>query len=191
MRCAILTRMNGNNIDIITVPKLSSYFYDELQSMNKKTKFPVPEEVIYYSSELLETYTLNVGFDSKVLGIDLMRAKSASMNEQKRIYKEVGDTALIMTGYFSESISRKLVDKSYYTKLGKTAYVNMDSINSSFFDIPSFYKILASYFEGLSVLLKLFANNKETNFNKLILETTSNEELHLLGITPNISKIIS
>jgi transcriptional regulator NrdR family protein len=183
--------MKGNSIDIITVPKLSSYFYDELQSMNKKTKFPVPEEIIYYSSELLEMYTLNVGFDSKVLGTDLMRAKSASISEQKRIYKEVGDTALILTGYFSESISRKLVGRAYYTKLGKIAYVNMDTINSNFFDIPNFYKLLASYFDGLSTLIKLFANNKETEFNKLLLESASNEELNLLGITPNTSKIIS
>jgi hypothetical protein len=182
--------MKGSNIDIITVPKLSSYFYDELQSMNKKSKFPVAEELIYYSSEVLEKYCLNVDFNSKVLGLDLLKAKSVSISEQKRMYKEIGDTALVLTGYFSDSISRKLVDKSYYTNLGKIAYRNMNNIKTSFFDIPNFYQMMEAFFESLCVLLKFFAGNKETNFNKLLLESVEDKELYLLGITPNSSKII-
>ena len=96
-------------------------------------------------------------FEIKFLGTKLLEATSKPQEEQKKIYKDVGDSALVLTGFFARSIEEKLVDRNYYKNLGQMAYEKMDSIYPDYFDIPQFYKMMATSFDRLATMLELLS----------------------------------
>ncbi len=181
----------NNTLDLISVPKLSTYFYDQLQLVNKQIVCSLPEEMIFYSSEILESYLLKPDINSKALGLELLKAQNETSSKQKKIFKDVGDTTLVLVGCFSESINGKLVDQTYYTNIGKMAYAKMSSLNQKFFDIPHFYKMMETRFESLVTVLNIFSKTQMKNNSNLVMEVDSKEELLLLGATPNIKKLVS
>ncbi|MCO4756258.1 MAG: hypothetical protein KC478_17380, partial [Bacteriovoracaceae bacterium] len=127
---------------IILSESLKSYFFQQLRSINSKSLCPVPEETIYYSSEILESCAFSDQFynfedgkaKSKVLGVQLLEASSYTLEKKKRAYKDIGDTALVMTGYFSKSINDKILGSDYYIRLGQMAYEKLDAAQPACFD---------------------------------------------------------
>jgi len=186
--------MSGNDQKIILNESLRGYFYKSLSEINKKSLCPVPEETIYYSSEVLSKYSCSSEFfdnsegqvREKTLGIKLLEASNFSSEKKKRVYKDVADSALILTGYFSKSIDTKIIDTSYYIQIGKTAYDNMNSLSPRCYDIPSFYKMMSTCFENLTRIMTIFGEKTHTELN-------SGDELTslILGISEQNPKKVS
>lgn len=171
---------------IVTESSLKHYFYSKLDELNKKSLCPVPQETIFYSSSILEKYSLTEKLfeiregrmSEKILGEKLLRAGGLSNHEQKREYQDIGDTALFVCGYFRKSLSQKLNDISYYYKLGKTAYCKLDYVKGSHFEVPDFYNVLATCFENLAVLMSSLAlNDLSDPQSHLLLDTYKDESL--------------
>lgn len=185
------------NIEIFT--DLKSFFYDGLSSINNNSLTPVPEEAVYYSSHVLEKYSLSEKYfkiqngkvSEKILGINFLEAEMLSRDLRQKVYKDVGDTALFLVGYFSNSINTKILNQKYYINLGQMAYSKMDEIYPNYLDIPRFYENLATYFEGVAQLLKAFSlTNTQDPFKHLLLSgdiTITDEELLVQGISINNS----
>jgi len=51
-----------------------------------------------------------------------IKARSAGRVEALSIYRQLGDTALFVSGFFSESLERRRVSLRYYTDMGGAAY---------------------------------------------------------------------
>lgn len=192
----IIERMNKTKLDIITVTDLNSFFYESLSQLNNKSLCPMPEETIYYSSHVLnkfsqasEYFSVNDGkVKEKILGIQLLEAERLSKEEQIRVYKDIADTALMQSGYFSNSINKKILNKEYYINIGQIAYRKMYNLDSSFFDIPHFYKLMENCFEGLTLILKTFSlQTQEQLLNSYLLELDSEKEYLINGILPQKS----
>ena len=155
--------MDELSSNIIQVSDLSSYFYERLYHANSKSLCPVPEETIFYSSYILNKYSLSSEFfdqtsgkvKNKTLGLSILEASKKTKEERRRLYKDIADTALVLTGFFGDSINRKLIDRSYYIQVGQIAYSKMYAMDEHFMDIPHFYKMMATCFENLSYLINL------------------------------------
>ena len=101
--------MQTHDKKIILQTNLKGYFFDGLNSLNKKSLCPVPESVIFYSSDVLDKFALSQDFfevsegkvREKILGMKLLEATQFTRDEQRRVYKEVGDMSLMICGYFS------------------------------------------------------------------------------------------
>lgn len=151
--------MSEKNTEIITVSNLQSYFYDSLVDINSKFTNPLPHEAIYYSSDVLVKYSISEQYFTndegrireKILGEMLLSATSKSLEEQKRIYKDIGDTSLFICGYFADSINAKLVDRSYYQSLGVTAYNRLS------------FNMMASYFQDIASLIAIVASKDKSD----------------------------
>ena len=61
------------------------------------------------------------------------RAAHAPPPEQARTYRELGDRALYLLGYFAESLSRRLVSPGYYAAMGSAAYHRVDHVFKAWF----------------------------------------------------------
>lgn len=163
---------NANN-SIIVGESLRGYFYQSLSEINKKSLCPVPEETIYYSSEVLFNYSTSENlFDvsdgqvrEKILGMKLLEASKLNSDQRKREYKEIADTALFLTGYFSKSIDTKLFDSRYYVQIGRTAYENMNTLSPRCYDIPSFYRMMSTCFESLTRIMTIFGEHNHKKFD--------------------------
>jgi hypothetical protein len=188
---------NGKKIILSTT--LQGYFFDGLNELNRKSLCPVPESIIYYSSEVLDKFALSQDFfdysqgraREKILGTKLLEASMMNREEQKRTYKEVADMSLLVCGYFSESVNKKLVDTQYYAQLGKMAYGHLNTVTPTFLDIPSFYSMIATCFESMTTLMSLLAARDRTGvenhlvFRKVLRsEPVSEQEQLVSGILP-------
>lgn len=60
--------------------------------------------------------------DDEPLALKLAHAEQAAPIERVRLLQETGDTALYVSGFFAESLSRRLLSVEYYVELGGTAY---------------------------------------------------------------------
>ena len=56
------------------------------------------------------------------------RGAGASFVAQARVYRELGDRALYLMGWFKESLSRRIVSPSYYASMGAAAYHRTDLV---------------------------------------------------------------
>lgn len=188
---------------IILEANLQAYFFEGLNALNKKSLCPVPESIIFYSSDVLDKFALSQTYfefsegkvREKILGLKLLEASQFGREEQRKIYKEVADTALFVCGYFSESTHNKLVDAQYYSQLGKMAYSHLNNLGPSFLDIPSFYNMVATCFESMTTLMSLLASQNRTGvehnliFKKVLKnEVVSEKEMLVSGIIPPTSK---
>jgi hypothetical protein len=91
----------------------------------------------------------------KILGIKLLEACQLSKEKQKVALRDVAETSLLVCGYFSDSLNKKLIDAKYYQDLGKIAYSRLNSISPEAYDMPSFYKVMANSFNGITLLMNL------------------------------------
>ena len=192
---------------IVLQTNLQGYFFDGLNTLNKKSLCPVPESVIFYSSDVLDKFALSQDFfdvsdegkvREKVLGLKLLEATQLSREEQRKVYKEVADMSLLVCGYFSESTHNKIVDAQYYSQIGKMAYSHLNSMAPSFLDIPSFYNMFATCFESMTTLMSLLATQNRTGIdNNLIFkkvlreEQVSDTEMLVSGMMPAPTRKVS
>ncbi len=169
---------------IILSTNLKGFFFEGLSELNKKSLCPVPESVIFYSSDVLDKFALSDDFfetsdgkvREKILGMKLLEATQLPRDEQKKIYKEVGDMSLMVCGYFSESVNKKIVDTQYYAQLGKMAYSHLNSVTPRFLDIPHFYGIISTCFESLTALITIMASKGKGFEHNLLFTKMMNEE---------------
>jgi hypothetical protein len=187
--------------EIITSASLQNYFFENLNELNRKSLLPVPNELIFYSSQLMEKFSLSHElFDQttgrpkdKILGLMYLESQTHSFDEQIKIYKEVGDVSLFLCGYFGKSLSKKIHDTEYYMVLGKNAYLNLDKHVPKYLDIPAFYKTVASCYENLIVLIsKVASYDKSDPYKHLLFDINqSDQENKIQGILFETTKKVS
>ncbi len=154
----------GEN-SLILESSLQSYFYTELQEVNKKMSGQLPNETIFYSSLVMDKfgdaekyYEIVEGkMREKTLGIMLLESAQLEGVKKKNKLKDVGDTALLICGFFSESMNRKITNLDYYREIGQSAYYQLDSIIPTFYDVPLFYQNLSNHFLQLTNVMGLVA----------------------------------
>jgi hypothetical protein len=65
------------------------------------------------------------GFDETPLAMMYVRALQSSRRERALLLRALGDSALFISGFFADSLEKKLVDASYYRALGGQAYARL------------------------------------------------------------------
>lgn len=190
--------MDDQKTQIITVKDLKNFFYQELSLLNNHSLCPVPQETIFYSSDVLDKFALSQDFfefddgkvKEKVLGLKLLESNNLSRDEQRKVIQEVAEMSLMVTGYFGDSLNKKLVDRSYYINLGQTAYCQLNSHIPELFDIPHFFKAMATSFETLTTLIHQFSKKYANKMGQKFLLNVSDRGLLTQGIMPLQSKKI-
>lgn len=162
--------------NLILESSLQSFFFDQLSDLNKKSSSPLPGETIYYSSLIMDRFGeaveyFEVSEDGKVrdktLGVKLLEAYSLGRTTQKRVYRDIGDTALFLCGYFSESLNKKIIDTSYYQEVGQIAYNRLNNIVPKAYEVPKFFGMLSDTFEKVAMMMNVVSkqNNMDGSGN--------------------------
>ena len=103
------------------------------------------------------------GVEDEPLALMLTRALSAGLREQVQLLKGLGDRALYISGVFSDSLARQVVDVDYYVSMGELAYGRLAGVMkggrrpSAYADLyeelssrfPTFVEVLTEVSEGL------------------------------------------
>jgi hypothetical protein len=116
---------------------LREYFTLEIRSVIEKHQISAKETSIFYLASLLsrniETEQFfKMGADGKpsdTLLTELYLQYLQAKDEEKRvILQRLGDLCLMVSGYFSESIRRKVVDIGFYFGMGGSAYYSLSTM---------------------------------------------------------------
>jgi hypothetical protein len=133
--------------------------------------------------------------DDRPLAIRLAQALDSGGAQQRVGLKQVGDVSLFMSGFFSDSFKRKLVDVDYYATIGGYAYQALSRVESD--AIAAVFAELGEKFLGFVDVLAEVSERTQCGSNADLLrlyerwlKTGSPRSGQLLverGVVPNVS----
>ena len=100
----------------------AEYFKELVETAMEHQHVAVHDLTSFYLVNLLTGFVHFEAVDDEALGIRLARALQAGGTAQRAGLREVGDLSLFISGFFSDSLTRSLVDVDYYIQLGECAY---------------------------------------------------------------------
>ena len=105
----------------------AEYFKELVESALARQHLQAADLTEYYLVNLLCQYVrLDAGVNGvehgEPLAIRLARALESGGSEQRARLRSIGDFSLFMSGFFSDSFRRSLVDVDYYKSMGEYAY---------------------------------------------------------------------
>ncbi len=114
---------DGVRIRIWTEPL--EFFRDLVLTALKNQEVSVDPDVEYYLVAVLTKYMQAENLQKlsdDPLAIVYHKAMHAGIQERTQLLKEIGDFSLYISGFFSDSLNRKLIDIDYYMTMGGQAY---------------------------------------------------------------------
>jgi hypothetical protein len=103
----------------------TEYFRELVESAIEHQHLAIRELTSFYVVNLLAGFThldRSPAADDGPLGVRLAEALQAAGAAQRENLRAVGDLSLFISGFFSDSLNRRLVDIDYYIQLGECAY---------------------------------------------------------------------
>ncbi len=144
-----------DNVDLITAMNMNEYFNDAIQEAVAHQKLTASDDTIVYIVNLLSHFSLSENvYDSdtegrsiKPLAFIYKEATEATTEEERiKSLRKLGDVALFISGFYSESLNRSLVGVDYFISMGGNAYGSLaDNVQRSFC-----YKTMSEVFADLS-----------------------------------------
>ena len=112
----------------------TEYFRELVESAMHRQHLNARDVTSYYLVNLLAGFVHSDGGgsgDDEALGVRFVRALDDAGVRQRDALRRVGDHSLFISGFFSESLRRSLVDIDYYIQLGEQAYGSLARIHHS------------------------------------------------------------
>jgi hypothetical protein len=133
----------------------AEYFKELVESALERQHLRTGDLTEYYLVNLLCQYVRldpRAGLDvAQPLAFQLARALDSAGIEQRARLRNLGDFSLFMSGFFSDSFRRKLIDVDYYKSMGEYAYGSLSrSEDEAFAEV---FRELASKFVGFMDVL--------------------------------------
>jgi hypothetical protein len=129
------------------------------------------------------------------LALRLARALEAGGVSQRASLRQIGDDSLFISGFFSDSLRRKLVDVDYYVSIGGVAYTALSRYETDAYS-PVFAELADKFVGFVDVLSEVSERSYGSTNRDLLrlyerwLRTGSRRSGRLLveqGVVPNAS----
>lgn len=175
------------------------YFRELVESAMKRQHLAARELTSFYLVNLLAGF---VHFDrsattaeDEALGVRFVKALQAAGVRQRDELRQVGDRSLFISGFFSDSLTRSLVDVDYYIHLGEYAYGSLarqgdDAFGDVFDELSGRFAAFVDVLGDVSERTALSSNTDLLRLYEKWLRTRSRRSGDLLvsrGIVPNAS----
>jgi hypothetical protein len=133
----------------------AEYFKELVESALERQHLHTGDLTEYYLVNLLCRYVrldprLGVNH-AEPLAVQLARALESAGIEQRARLRSLGDFSLFMSGFFSDSFRRRVVDVDYYKSMGEYAYGSLSRWEDESF--AEVFRELASKFVGFMDVL--------------------------------------
>lgn len=173
------------------------HFKELVNTAIKHQKVQTNELAEFYLSSLLTDFVFAAEkLPSEPLAITYLKALGESREVQARQLKQLGDVSLFTSGFFSDSLKRKIVDVDYYMAMGSASYGYLARLHreDSSGQIPSLFNELSAKFSAfVDVLVEVSERSRLTSSKDILriyerwLRTKSSQAERLLrsmGIEP-------
>ncbi len=132
-------------MEILRHASVTEFFHQVLTDALENQHLSASEETEFYLVELLGEFT-KARITDEPLSLLLVGSADSEPGARVKALKEVGDTTLYVSGFFADSLHRKLVDANYYIGLGETAYRELSHRLGTATNVSSVYEELAEKF---------------------------------------------
>ncbi len=146
----------ASTLSAIAAPR--EFFASELTAVMLKRNIDAQPDAFEYLVELLTRFMESDAFfartaegklaDNFLVGL-YSEYIQGSPEIKRQVLKRLGDVCMMVTGFFPDSLNRKLVDVDYYAGMGGAAYWQLAQEPTS----PTVYKELSVKFRTFSGLL--------------------------------------
>jgi len=130
------------------------YFKDLVDGALARQRISAGELTAFYVVQLLASFLQRRADDDEPLALKLARALDSGGAEQRNSLKQIGDVSLFVSGFFSDSLRRKLVDVDYYSAIGGYAYSALSRYESDTFS-PVFAELSENFGGFVDVLTEV------------------------------------
>lgn len=130
-----------------------AYFKELVDGALEHQHVETSEHTAFYIVQLLANFIQRAADDGDdlPLAIRLARALESGGTRQRVGLKEIGDRSLFVSGFFSDSLNRKLVDVDYYCTIGGYAYHALSRVERDVFS-PVFAELGEKFLAFVDVL---------------------------------------
>lgn len=197
--------MEEDRNDIEVKSSVLEFFYEQVKYAIKKQRASVSEMSEWYAVNLLSEYTKphlsqEPGFDLEhmPLGIFYFELARQSLSERLKGFKAIGDSTLFISGFFSDSLTRSLVDVDYYMGFGISSYDALAHIYDSEYWDRDKKKLFSDLTMNYRVLVDILADVRDSTdiesrggllrlYEKWIKARSPRDQkmLHAHGVIPN------
>lgn len=153
---------------LVTEKDLSSYFKSSILSALSDQQVEASEHTVVYLSSLLEYFSHTEhlfeksedGYQLKPLALYYADYSYAKSPQQRTLaLRRLGDVALFISGLYSQSLNRKVVDIDYYIAMGGGAYAQLSHTHEKQFNSQVFSEIFtqlaANFVDYMDVLSEI------------------------------------
>ena len=176
----------------------TEYFRDLVESAMEHQRVAVRQLTSFYVVNLLAGFVRPAAAPSsdyqEALGVRFAKALQSDGSAHRDGLRQVGDTSLFLSGFFADSLNRKLVDIDYYMHLGERAYGSLarsdETLGDVFDELASKFSALVDVLNEVSEQTALSSNADVLRLYEKWLRTGSRRSGNLLasrGIIPNAS----
>jgi hypothetical protein len=153
---------------------VTEFFHGQVTEALRAQDLHATQLTEFYLVNLLSEFTA-MPVSEEPLALKLVRVQESSATDKKvKGLKEIGDQSLVVTGLFSDSLSRKLVDVNYYIAMGTNAYgqlagliASTRSSTSAFFQAV-YEELAAKFARFVEVLQEIRRNTHLTGSGNII-----------------------
>jgi hypothetical protein len=133
-------------MDLTLAASVDEFFHQVVTDALSVVDLEASEPASWYLVSLLGDMT-RVRLTDEPLGPKLAQLPdNGDAGERVKTLKQVGDQSLYVAGFFSESLSRSLVDVDYYVGIGQSAYAQLAKSLGGQKTITEVYEELAEGF---------------------------------------------
>ncbi len=165
---------------VLTSPR--EYFVDRVEDAIKQVNFePLPLSR-QYLVDLLQHFMISTNLfpvddetgklRQQTLAEMYLRAQNSSPQMKTDLLKKLGDSSLYISGFFSDSLNRKVVDLDYYVDMGGVAYSTLASVASDE-AMAQVYSEYATHFAGFVDVLNFISQDTLVKSDKDLLKLYS------------------
>ena len=134
------------------------------------------------------------GYEEMPLALLYAQALRSSRHERARLLRVMGDSALFVSGFFADSLTRTLVDLAYYRAMGGQAYARLSREHANlgyapdvFFELSGRFTEFADVLSEVSEATRLVSDRSVLQLYERWVQTGSRRAAVLLaekGIAP-------
>lgn len=107
---------------------VTEFFHSAVTDALREKNVTAKEPTEFYLVNLLVEFTKTPSVDDEPLALKMAEIAGAAPDVRVRGLKEIGDRSLYVSGFFADSLTRRLVDVDYYIAMGGTAYGQLASL---------------------------------------------------------------
>ena len=108
------------------------------------------------------------GYEDTPLGVLYVKALKSDRHERLRLLRSMGDSALFVSGFFADSLDRKLLDLGYYKAMGGRAYARLCEEVEPVFGPALFRELAERFLEFADLLAEVSEASRLTNNSSVV-----------------------